>query len=456
MMRERLQDALGAIKDAYVEIRLRRRWTTTVVFRRQRPEVAAESDLAGGVVRCLVPGFGWGAVAFTDVDRAARAVERARELSRELRPEVPIALAPIPIRQVEQADPLLDDPRVIPLDEKRKFLEHHTGLLLGADRRVVDSRTTFTDTVHETWLATSEGAWLHELKADAALGALAVASEGGATERAVDSVALRGGWAAIREHGTLFPAVAERAVQRLHAAPVKPGRYPVVLDNRSTGALVLQSLTDHCRAAPRGQERDVFAVGARIGPECLSIGDDPTAAGLRTSLALDDEGTPVSNTLLVQHGVVVGHLHTRETAARDQAAPTGHALAPALRAVPGARPTNTYLARGQGSAADLIGSVSEGLYLSDVLSIGSEGRRVTLVPGFARMVRRGELAEAVKCPAITSDLYSLFGRLEAVAEDFAWDQSASQLHETHLPTRAVTTGAAHTRFVDIDVGAMYA
>ena len=456
MMRARLEEALAAAAGAYVEIRLRRRWTTTVVYRRQRPEVAAESDLVGGVVRCLVPGSGWGAVAFTDIDRAPRAVQRARELSLELRPERVIDLAPIPIRQVEQADPLLDDPRVVPLDEKRKFLEHHTGRLLGADRRIVDSRTTLTDTVHETWLATSEGTWLHELKAEAALGALAVASEGGATERAVDSVALRGGWSAIKDHGALFPAVAERAVQRLHAEPVAPGRYSLILDPRSTGALVLQAVADHCRAAPRGHERDVFELGARVGPECLSIGDDPTAAGLRTSLALDDEGTPVANTLLVQHGVVVGHLHTRETAARDHTAATGHALAPALRAVPGARPTNTYLARGQTGLGQLVGDVTDGLYLSDVLMIGSEGRRVTLVPGFARMIRRGELAEAVKCPTITSDVFALFGRMEAVADDFVWDQSASQLHETHLPSRAVTTGAAHTRFVDIDVGAMYA
>lgn len=244
-------------------------------------------------------------------------------------------------------------------------------------------------------------------------------------------------------------------MQRLHARPVRPGRYPVVLDQRSTGALVLQSLVDHCRATPRGQERDLIPLGTRVGPDCLSVGDDPTAAGLRTTIALDDEGTPVANTMLIQHGVVVGHLHTRETAARAHSAPTGHALAPALRSVPGARPTNTYLAKGRSDPDRFLGETCEGLYLADVLVVGSEGRRITLVPGFARMIRRGELAEPVKCPAITGEVYGLLGRLDAVSGDFAWDASASQLHEGQAPSRAVTTGAPRTSFVDLTVGAMY-
>jgi TldD protein len=455
-MRDQLLGALAAAPGGYAEIRVRRRWNTTVVFRRQRPEVAAEADLLGGVARYLMPGHGWGAVAFNNVDRAQAALRRARELSLELRPESAIELAPIPIRQVDQPDSPIDDPRLVSLDEKRRFLDHHAAELLGVDRRVVDSRTTYADAVQETWLATSEGAWLHELKAEASLGALAVASEGGSTERAIDSVALRGGWTTIREHGAIFRNVAQGAVQRLHARPVRAGRYTVVFDPRSTGTIILQAVVDHCRAAPRGQERDLLPLGTRVGPECLSIGDDPTAAGLRTSLSLDDEGTPVTSAALVQHGVVVGHLHTRETAARAAAAPTGHALAPALRSVPGARPTNAFLAKGRSDADRFVAEAGGGLYLTDVLVIGSEGRRLTVVPGFARMIRRGELAEPVKVPAITGDVYSILGRLEAVAADFTWDLSASQLHEGHAPTRPVTTGAPHTRFVDIDVSAMYA
>jgi TldD protein len=454
-MREGLERAVKAAPDGYVELRLRHRWVTTLVFRRQRLEVATQYETLGGVARCLAPGHGWGAVAFTDGDRAVAAVERAYELSLETHPTTPIALAAIPIRQIEQAEPLVDDPRTVPLKAKRGLLEQLTGELLGADRRVVDARTSYVDAVHETWLATSEGAWLHDLRSETSLSALAVASEDGSEERAIESVAIPGGWGAIRPHGAIFRAAALGAVGRLHAMPVRPGRYPVVLDPRASGALVLQAISSHCRAPVRGAERELLAVGTRIGPECLSVGDDPTAAGLRTSLWLDDEATPVSHTMLVRHGVVVGHLHTRETAARASAAPTGHALAPALRSVPIARPTNTYLAKGQGDLGQILAGIPLGIYLTDVQGITEEAQRLSLTPGAARMIRQGELAEPIKCPPIVADLYSWFGRLEAVGGDFVWDSSLAATHEPG-PNRSVTTGAPHTRFVDLDIAPMYA
>ena len=453
-MRELLERALHGAT-GYVELRLRRRWSTAVVFRKQRLEVATEYHAFGGVARCLVPGHGWGAVAFTDAERAALAVLRAHELSLETRPERPIALAPIPIRQVDQADLLVDDPRLVSLAEKRELLEGLTGELLAADRRLVDSRTSYGDSVIETWLATSEGVWLHELRSEASLGALAVAGEDGAQERALESVAVLGGWGAVSGRSPMFREVGERAVARLHAVPVKAGRYSVVFDPRATGALALQTITNLCRSPSRGMERELLALGSRIGPESLTVGDDPTASGLRTSLALDDEGTPVNHTHLVQNGVVVAHLHTRETAARAAVGPTGHALAPALRSLPAARPTNSYVAKGEGGPAALLADVPLGIYVADVLGVTVEGHQVTVTPAATRMIRHGVLAEPVKCAPITADLFTLYGRLDRVGGDFAWDPSAATLHEAG-PLRPITTGAPHTRFVDLDIGALYA
>lgn len=195
-------------------------------------------------------------------------------------------------------------------------------------------------------------------------------------------------------------------------------------------------------------------LGQRIGPECLSVGDDPTAPGLRTSLVLDDEGTPVTHAMVVRNGVVVGHLHTRETAARAGVAPTGHGLAPTLRSVPAARPANTYVAGTQGSAAQLIEEIPLGVYVADVLGVAVEGRHVTITPAVARMIRGGQLAEPVKCAPITSDLLSLYGRLDRVAGDFSWDPSAATLQEGGA-LRPVTTGAPHTRFIDLEISPLH-
>ncbi len=453
-MRELLARALTAAP-GYVEIRLRRRWSTAVVFRRHRLEVATEYHASGGVVRCLAPGHGWGAVAFTDAEQAPAAVQRAYELSTETRPDRDIVLAPILARQIERADALADDPRLVALPDKRDLLDGLTAELHGVDRRIVDSRTSYGDTVLETWLVTSDGAWLHDLRSESTLGALAVAGEDGGQERALESVAVAGGWGAVGERHAMFRQVAERAVARLHAKPIVSGRYPVVFDPRASGALALQTITNLCRAPSRGIDRNLLPLGQRIGPECLSVGDDPTAPGLRTSLVLDDEGTPVTHAMVVRNGVVVGHLHTRETAARAGVAPTGHGLAPTLRSIPAARPANTYVAGAQGTAGQLIEEIQLGVYVSDVLGVAVEGRHVTVTPAMARMIRGGQLAEPVKCAPISSDLLSLYGRLDRVAGDFNWDPSAATLQEGGA-LRPVTTGAPHTRFVDLEISPLHA
>jgi len=424
-----------------------------VVFRKQRIEVATEYHAFGGVARVLVPGHGWGAVAFADPDQALAAVRRAAELSAETRPERVIALAPIPIRQVEVPVDLPDDPRLVPLAQKREVLEQWTAELLSTDRRVTDSRTSYGDTVVETWLATSEGVWLHDLNAETTAAALAIASEAGSTDRAVGSFAARGGFAGIHGGAGVFADTATRAVDRLAARMIAPGRYPVVLDPRASGGLILQGIVNLCRSRSRGLERELLPLGMRLGPEFLSVGDDPTVPGLRTSLVLDDEGTPVSHQMLVQNGVVVGHLHTRESAATDAATATGHALAPTLRSIPMARPTNPYLVKGQGDLAAMLGEVSLGIYLTELVGLTIEGRRVTLVPGVGTMIRGGALAEPVKCPPLSVDLLALFGRLDRVAGDFVWDQGATGLHDAG-PLRPITTGAPHTRFLDLEVGTL--
>ena len=452
-MRETLAQALGA-GTGYVDVSLRRRWSTAIVFRRQRLEVATEYHAFGGVARCLAPGRGWGAVAFSDPERAVIAVRRAAELSLETRPERAIELAPIPIRQIDDSDEIGGDPRLVALAHKRELLEGLTAELLSLDRRVVDTRTSYGDTVVESWLATSEGAWLHDRRAESSLAAFAMATSGGATERALESLAVPGGWGTATGGSGLFRRVAERAVARLEAEPVVPGRYPVVFDPRASGGLVMQALVNLCRVPSRGLERDLLALGTRIGPELLSVGDDPTARGLRTSLTLDDEGTPVNHTMLIRNGVVVGHLHTRETAARTGTAATGHALAPTLRSIPAARPTNPYLVKGQGGVDDLISDLPLGIYVADVMGLSVEGRQVTITPASASMIRDGVLAETVKCPPISAELYSLFGRLDRVGGDFCWDLSAASLHEAG-PLRPITTGAPHTRFLDLEVGSLY-
>jgi TldD protein len=156
--------------------------------------------------------------------------------------------------------------------------------------------------------------------------------------------------------------------------------------------------------------------------------------------------------VLIQNGVVVGHLQNRETAASTGQAPTGHARAGTLRGAPFPRAANTWFAAGQGTRDDLLAGIDVGVYVTDLLACEAAGDEITLRAAAARMIRHGRLAEPVKGVQIEERLLPLLGRIEAVAGDFAWDTGAARCQDGAAGVVSVTSGAPHVRLVDVAVG----
>src|SRR3989475_11999433 len=108
----------------------------------------------------------------------------------------------------------------------------------------------------------------------------------------------------------------------------------------------------------------MMTLGRRFGKPVLNVGDNGAAPGLRGTLPFDDEGTATRDTTLIKDGILVGRLHSRETAAAMGERPTGNARAISFRHAPIVRMTNTYIAgaRGGVSFEVLIGDVKLGVF----------------------------------------------------------------------------------------------
>ena len=450
-MKATLLDAISRSRAGYSELRLQRVWSSQVLVRDREVESAGTTVEIGGLARCCSPDTGWGAVGFNGLDRLSERLLLAHELALAAESRSPVQLAPIPIREVEQAGPLARDPRTLGLLDKRERATAVADALFSADRRVTGGRALLRDQVVETWLATSEGTWVHELRSAVSAAVLVVAEEGGTTERALGSRAGRAGWDSIDFAG-LAQEAAVAAVEQVHAKPVRPGRYPLVLNPAAAGALIHRAVAHLARPALPGVDPAVLPRGTRVGPECLTVGDDPAAEGLQGSSVADDEGTAGRRTVLVQNGVVLGHLHTRETAAADQQAPTGHARAGSLQGSPHPRCTNSYLAPGKGTLDELLSGVGEGVYLSDLLTCLGVDDQFSLRAGRARMIRKGHLAEPVKGVQLDAELLALLGRVDGVAADFTWNQSSERCRDGAAGVVSISTGAPHLRLVDVPVG----
>ena len=453
-MLERIVDALERSRADYAEIRLERSTITTVAWRGRALEGAGTGTDVGGMVRCLNHGHGWGIASFNRLDDLDARLARAHELSLALRPPTPVILAAAPVRERQSPAPIADDPRDVPLAEKRRYVEHLNGEMLRCDRRIVDTQAAYRDEMTEVWYANSEGTRLHEVHPDVTLSALAVAQGEGVTERAVESLGARGGWKRVQNQEELFRTAARRAVSLLDATPARSGSYPVVLDPRLAAIIAHETVGHLCEADTQLEDpvaAELAAPGRRLGSDLLTIGDDGSVVGLRGTLPFDDEGTPPSNSLLVQHGVVVGRLHSRETAGRVGERPTGNARAISYRHAPLVRLTNTYIANGTGTFNDLLRDVKYGVYACDAVGSRHRGDSYSFTAGHGYMIRDGALAEPVKGVVIAGFVTELLGAVDRVAGDFRWHESGGGCGKGGQSPLPVTGGAPHVRLRTAEV-----
>jgi len=456
-VKDRLRDALAAARADYTEIRLERSVTSAVSYRGPRLEGATVSTDQGGFVRCLNRGHGWGMASFTTLDALPAMLARAHELSLAVTLDEPIHLAEVPVVEADALLPLGADVRGVSLEAKKRHLEALNALMLGRDRRIVDTQASYRDEVVEYWYANSEGTLLHELRPEVTLSAVAVARQEGTIERALESLGRRAGWEAVQGREGQFLAAADRAVALLDAPRVRGGTYPVVLDPKLAGVFIHEAfghLSEADFVHENPQARQMMTLGRRFGGPDLTIGDDGSAAALRGTLPYDDEGTPTRNTILVQNGVLVGRLHSRETAARLGEAPTGNARALSFRHPPIVRMTNTYVASGHGTRDDLIRDIPLGIYACDALGGQTYLEDFSFTAGHGYMIRNGQLAELVKDVVIAGNLFQTLDRIDRIAADFQWNELGGGCGKAGQAPLPVTEGAPHLRISEALVGGL--
>ncbi len=456
-MIDRLTAALARSRADYTEIRVERTWSTAVTFRGRRLDSATASEDQGGFVRALHAGGGWGVASFTSLDRLPAMVARAGELSRAVPVEPPIRLADV---SPHQADALLDldgDVRGVPIAEKKRLLEAYNGAMLAVSDRIVDTLALYRDEVSEYWYVNSQGTILHELRPEITLSGTAVARRDGTIEKGLESIGLRRGWNSVQDQAAGFHEVAERAVELLDAPMVKGGTYPVVLDPELAGVFIHEAfghLSEADFVYENPQAREMMTLGRRFGKPVLNVGDNGAAPGLRGTLPFDDEGTPTQDTTLIQDGILVGRLHSRETAAAMGERPTGNARATSFRHAPIVRMTNTYIAGapGGGSFEDLIGDVKLGLYACGAFGGQTMLENFSFTAAYGRMIRDGRVAELVKDVVLAGNLFQTLDRIDHIGADFRWNQMGGGCGKAGQYPLPVTEGAPHVRIEEALVG----
>ncbi|MBA7478732.1 Metalloprotease TldD [subsurface metagenome] len=194
-----------------------------------------------------------------------------------------------------------------------------------------------------------------------------------------------------------------------------------------------------------------MVLGRRFGSAELDIVDSAAIPGLRGSYKYDDEGVPASKTYLIREGILVGRLHSRETAARMKEKPTGNARAINYRYPPIVRMTNTYIEPRSASFEDMISGIKEGVYVKNWYGGTTSMEMFTFSAGEAYMIRHGKIAELVRPVVLTGNLFTTLMNIDAIGNDLEMNQGGGCGKGEQMPL-PVSNGSPHIRIRQCLVG----
>ncbi len=437
----------------YLMIRLEEAEETDILLRGDKVETLSESISVGGHIRACYKG-GWGLSSFNRLATIQDRIEEAIAAARIVGDEETI-LAPVQAVQAVCQLPLTGtDPRKIPLLQKKQLCDHYTDLLKSVDHRITTTSVRYTDSAQRVILATSEGTLIEQSWVDMEMRFAATAKNGETVQTGRETTGSRKAYEDLTNLDEQVKSAAQRAVVALSLPSVKGDTYTVVIDPILTGLFVHEAF-GHLSEADMAYENpdllEVMTLGRRFGSAELQIFDGAAPQGHRGSYFYDDEGTPATTTQLIKDGVLVGRLHSRETAGKLDEVPTGNARCLNYYHAPIVRMTNTWIERGTTPVQDLLSDIKEGVYARNWLGGMTNGEMFTFSAGEAWMIRNGKIAEPVKDVTLSGNVFQTLADIEAIGDDFEWDESGGcgKGGQNGLP---VGCGGPSLRIRDVVVG----
>ena len=210
----------------------------------------------------------------------------------------------------------------------------------------------------------------------------------------------------------------QRALRRLGARKVKTCEVPIVFDPEMSASL-LRNLSSAISGYSlyKGASFLVGKLGAQIASELVTVIDDGTIPGALGSRPFDGEGLPTRNKTVVEKGRLQSYLLDTYSGRKLGMASTANA-ARSVGEPPAVAPFNFYLAAGKDSPDDIIRSVKQGFYVTELIGFG-----VNMVTGdYSRgavglWIEDGELSYPVEEVTIAGNLKEMLQNIEMVGDD---------------------------------------
>lgn len=211
----------------------------------------------------------------------------------------------------------------------------------------------------------------------------------------------------------------------LESVPAPAGQMDVVLGPGWPGVLLHEAMGHGLEGDFIRKGTSAFAgmLGERVASPGVTIVDNGTIAEGRGSLTIDDEGTPTSNTVLIEDGILKGFMQDRMNARLMGVAPTGNGRRESFAHAPMPRMTNTYMLGGDKDPKEMLADLKDGIYATNF-----GGGQVDITSGKfvfqcteAYRVKNGQVGEPLKGVTLIGDGPSVLKQIRHIGNDMEID-----------------------------------
>ena len=216
-----------------------------------------------------------------------------------------------------------------------------------------------------------------------------------------------------------------QAIINLESKDAPAGEMKVVLGPGWPGILLHEAIGHGLEGDFNRKKTSAFhnLMNEKVASEHVTIVDDGTISNRRGSITIDDEGTPSSNTVLIENGILKNYMQDRLNARLMKTNPTGNGRRESFECAPMPRMTNTFMLNGKHSQEDMIKSVDKGIF---AVSFG--GGQVDITNGKfvfscteAYEINNGKIGSPVKGATIIGNGPDILTKVSMVGNDMKLD-----------------------------------
>lgn len=432
----------GELGAEYAEARFQNDLKNMYLLVNGKPEVGRFVRSSGIGIRVLIDG----GMSFLSINKPDKELlkKRVKEAVKIARSSVKTMKKPIRLSPEKTSKKEWEAKAKIPF--KDVSLKEKVGLLFDIDNAVSSPREVgikiasryfyFLEYEIEKYFLNSEGTEVSSFLPKIMFYGLLTASEPqkGTEQDRIGKGESRG-WEAVKEwdlvnHAAEKAKTLGRILKTAKEAP--KGRLDIVLGSEVVGLMMHESAghpyeADRIMGREAAQAGESFItrdmIGQKIGPETVTVVDDPTVEHSFGYYLYDDEGVPARRRYLIEGGVINEFLHNRETAFEMGVKSNGAARAEFFDREPIVRMASTFMLPGDHTFEELIEDVKQGVFMNTFGEWNIDDRRYNMrfIGRECYLIEKGNLRSMVRRPILEITTPGFFGSIDALDKNLKYE-----------------------------------